>query len=151
MIVTERNDTSYWIVVASRDHVQRALEQGICQVCHGKEPQLKRMSAGDWVVFYSSKERYRGAERCRRFSAIGKVRDEPVYQVRTDEYFAPFRRSVEYYPCSEVPIEPLIPLLSFIRSKKSWGYAFKFGLIRIPRQDFLSIASRMLPALQEAV
>ena len=62
-----------------------------------------------------------------------------------------FRRSVEFYPCSEVQIEPLIPLLSFIANKRSWGYVFKFGLIQIPRQDFLAIASRMLPAHQEVV
>jgi EVE domain len=109
------------------------------------------MSAGDWVVFYSSKERYDGTERCRKFSAIGKIKNGPVYQVRTNENFAPFRRGVEFYPCSEASIEPLLPLFSFIRGKKSWGYLFKFGLIQIPRQDFLPIASRMLPALQEAV
>jgi len=150
-MITKQEDTRYWIVVSSRDHVQRAVEQGFCQVSHGKEAPLKRMSAGDWVVFYSSKERYDGVERCRKFSAIGKIKDEPVYQVRMNEDFAPFRRSVEFYPCFEVPTEPLIPLLSFIKNKKSWGYIFKFGLIQIPRQDFLSIASRMLPALQEAV
>ena len=150
-MITHRDDTRYWIVVASRDHVQRAVEQEICQVCHGKEASLKRMSAGDWVVFYSSKERYDGAERCRKFTAVGKIKDEPVYQVRVDEDFAPFRRGVEFHPCSEAPIEALLPLLSFIRNKESWGYVFKFGLIRIPRQDFLTIASRMLPALQEAV
>jgi predicted RNA-binding protein len=148
---TKHDDTRYWIVVATRDHVQRGVEEGICQVCHGKEGSLRRMSEGDWVVFYSSKERYDGAEKCRKFTAIGKIKNELVYQVRINEDFAPFRRSVEFYPSSEVPIEPLIPLFSFIRNKKSWGYLFKFGLIQIPRQDFLSIASRMLPALQEAV
>jgi hypothetical protein len=150
MTITKQEDTRYWIVVASRDHVQRAVEQGICQVCHGKEASLKRMSAGDWVVFYSSKERYGDAERCRKFSAIGKIKNELVYQVRMNENFAPFRRSVEFYPSSEAPIEPLLPLFSFIRNK-SWGYLFKSGLIQIPRQDFLLITSRMLPALQEAV
>ena len=82
---------------------------------------------------------------------LGKIKDELVYQVRMNEDFAPFRRSVEFYPCSEVPTEPLIPLLSFIKNKKSWGYIFKFGLIQISRQDFLAIASRMLPAHQEVV
>jgi predicted RNA-binding protein len=151
MTITKQEDTRYWIVVASRDHVQRAVEQGICQVNHGKEAPLKKMRTGDWVLFYSSKERYDGVERCRKFTAIGKVKDELVYQVRMNENFAAFRRGVEFYRSSEAPIQPLLPLLSFIRNKKSWGYVFKFGLVEIPRQDFLSIASRMLPALQEAV
>ena len=69
---TKQDDTRYWIVVASRDHVQRGVEEGICQVCHGKEGQLRRMSEGDWIVFYSSKERYDGAEKCRKFTANRK-------------------------------------------------------------------------------
>jgi predicted RNA-binding protein len=143
--------SKYWIVVASRDHVKRGLEEGICQACHGREAPLKRMRKGDWVVFYSSKETYGGQEKCMRFTAIAKVKDDLVYQVRINEKFSPFRRNVEFYPCSEVPIEPLIPLFSFIRNKKSWGYVFRFGLIQIPRQDFLTIASPMLPAIQEVV
>ena len=150
-MVTKQVDTRYWIAVASRDHVQRGVEEGVCQASHGKEAQLKRMGEGDWVVFYSPKESYDGVEKCRKFTAIGKIKDELVYQVRTNEDFAPFRRSVEFYPCSEVPIEPLIPLLSFIKNKKSWAYIFKFGLFQISRQNFLAISSRMLPALQEAV
>jgi predicted RNA-binding protein len=150
-MTTKQEDTRYWIAVASRDHVQRGVEQGVCQASHGKEAPLKRMGEGDWVVFYSPKESDEGVEKCRKFTAIGKIKDELVYQVRMNEDFAPFRRSVEFYPCSEVPTEPLIPLLSFIKNKKSWGYIFKFGLIQISRQDFLAIASMMLPALQEAV
>jgi hypothetical protein len=150
-MVTKQEDTRYWIAVASRDHVQRGVEDGICQACRGKGAPLKRMGEGDWVVFYSPKERYDGVEKCRKFTAIGKIKDELVYQVRMTDDFAPFRRRVEFYACSEVPTEPLIPLLSFIKNKKSWGYIFKFGLIQIPRQDFLAIASRMLPALQEVV
>ena len=112
---------------------------------------MKRIGEGDWVVFYSPKESHEGVEKCRKFTAIGKIKDELVYQVRMTEDFAPFRRRVEFYTCSEVPTAPLIPLLSFIKNKKSWGYIFTFGLIQISRQDFLVISSRMLPALQEAV
>jgi predicted RNA-binding protein len=151
VITTKQEETKYWIIVASRDHVQRGVEEGICQTSHGKEASLKKMSEGDWVVSYSPKERYDGVEKCRKFTAIGKIKNDIVYQVRMNEDFAPFRRSVEFFPSSEVQIEPLIPLLSFITNKKSWGYVFKFGLTQIPRQDFLAIASQMLPALQEVV
>ena len=109
------------------------------------------MHQGDWAAFYSPKERYESLEKCRRFTAIGRIKDDPVYQARTNKDFTPFRRNVEFYPCAEVPIEPLIPLLSFVRNKRSWGYVFRFGMIQIPRTDFLTIASQMLPALQEIV
>jgi predicted RNA-binding protein len=141
----------YWVVVASRDHVKRGVEEGVCQACHGKEAPLKRMREGDWVVFYSSKENYGTEEKCRRFTAIGQLGDELVYQAGMDDWFSPFRRHVNFHPCLEAPIEPLLPVLSFIGNKRSWGYVFRFGLIQIPRQDFLAIASRMLPTLEEAV
>jgi predicted RNA-binding protein len=151
VIVTKQEDTKYWIIVASRDHVQKGVEEGICQTSHGKEAALKRMSEGDWVVFYSPKERYDGVEKCRKFTALGQIKNDCVYQVEIDTDFHPFRRKVEFLAVNETSIEPLISELSFIKNKKSWGYVFKFGLVQIPRQDFLAIASRMLPAHQEAV
>jgi predicted RNA-binding protein len=151
IIVTKQEDTKYWILVASRDHVQKGVEEGICQASHGKEAALKMMSEGDWVVFYSPKERYDGDEKCRKFTAMGKIKDDSVYQVDIDTDFHPFRRNVEFLAVNETSIEPLISELSFIKNKKSWGYVFKFGLVQIPRQDFLAIASRMLPAYQEVV
>jgi hypothetical protein len=33
--------------------------------------------------------------------------------------------------------------LSFIRSKTHWGAAFRFGLVRVPREDFALIATAM--------
>jgi EVE domain len=106
---------------------------------------LKRMSKGDWVVFYSPKERYDGVEKCKKFTAVGKIKDDHVYQVEIDTRFHPFRRNVEFLAVNETSIEPLISDLSFIKNKKSWGYVFKFGLVQIPKRDFLVIASRMLP------
>ena len=141
--------SKYWIVVASRDHVRKGVEEGFCQANHGKEAPLRRMKKGDWVAFYSPKERFGGADKCRRFTAIGRISDDQVYQGQMGQDFSPFRRNVEFLPSSEVPIEPLILQFSFIRSKKSWGYVFKFGLIQIPRPDFLLIADQMLPAIRE--
>jgi hypothetical protein len=72
VLITKQENTRYWILVASRDHVQTGVEEGICQASHGKEAPLKRMGEGDWVVFYSPKESYDGVEKCRKFTAIGK-------------------------------------------------------------------------------
>jgi hypothetical protein len=41
------------------------------------------------------------------------------------------------------PIKPLLEQLTFIRSKANWGAAFRFGLARVPRDDFAAIASAM--------
>ena len=63
----------YWIGVASRDHVARGVAGGFCQLCHGKAQPLQRMSAGDWIIYYSPKEEFDGNTPCQRFTAIGEI------------------------------------------------------------------------------
>ena len=59
------------------------------------------------------------------------------------EDFTAWRRNVDFQDAKEVAIEPLIPSLSFIKNKKSWGFIFRFGVFEIPFQDFQLIASQM--------
>jgi len=96
------------------------------------------------VVFYSPREKFGEEERCRKFTAIGEVQDDLVYQVHLQDGFSPFRRRVTFHDCVDAPIEPLVPSLSFIKNKKSWGYLFRFGMFQIPREDFEKIASVMI-------
>ncbi len=69
--------------------------------------------------------------------------DDEIYQVEMSPTFNPFRRKVKYLKVKEAKIAPLIPSLNFIKNKKSWGYAFRFGLIEIPEIDFLLIKKQM--------
>ena len=55
----------------------------------------------------------------------------------------PTRRDVDFRPCREAPIRPLVPRLGFIRNKQSWGYVFRYGQIEIPAADFRIIADAM--------
>jgi EVE domain len=142
------DSSRYWILVAARDHVQRGLSEGICQANHGKEAAIRRMKKGDGVLFYSPRVKFGGDEKCQKFTAIGDIPDDVVYQVHLQDGFSPFRRRVVFHPCAETPIEPLIPELSFIKNKKSWGYLFRFGMFQIPREDFVKIASAMSPATE---
>ena len=48
----------YWIGVVSRDHVMTGVAGGFAQVGHGKSAPLRRMSAGDWLIYYSPKITY---------------------------------------------------------------------------------------------
>ena len=57
-------------------------------------PGLKRLKAGDWIVFYSPKTAYVGGEALQAFTAIGQVKDEELYQVDMSEDFHPWRRNV---------------------------------------------------------
>lgn len=133
----------YWIVVASRDHAQNGKENGIIQACHGKKGPLARMKQGDWVLVYSSKEKFGEKEFCRKFTAIGRIQDDEVFSFPMSADFVPFRRRVFFLPSKDAEILPLVQDLDFIRNKKSWGFPFRFGILEIGSTDFETIAERM--------
>ena len=133
----------YWIGVASHEHVQKAVKGGFTQICHGKISNLKYMSEEDWVIYYSPTYTFGGNDRCRCFTAIGTVDADEPYQFEMGKDFIPWRMNVTFLKAKEVPIEPLLDNLSFIKNKKSWGLPFRRGSFEIPRKDFELIANKM--------
>ena len=77
--MTEEADQNYrhrnWIIVASRDHVLNGVREGIAQASHGKQTPLRRMNKDDNIIYYSPKMVYGQNEKCQRFTAIGKIKD----------------------------------------------------------------------------
>jgi predicted RNA-binding protein len=134
----------YWINTVSKDHVMRGAAGGFTQANHGKPHMLRKLKAGDWIIFYSPKTAYEGGEPLQAFTAIGQVVDEELYQVEMAPGFMPYRRNVKFYDCKELPIRPLIDELTFIEDKTHWGYKFRFGMFEIPQADFELIKKRML-------
>ena len=104
---------------------------------------LKRLKAGDMIIFYSPKTAYEGGEPLQAFTAIAQVKDDDLYQVEMMPGFTPWRRNVTFLPCVETPIRPLLDDLSFIQDKTRWGYSFRFGMFRIPEPDFVRIQGAM--------
>lgn len=137
------HERRYWIGVVSRDHVASAVAQGFVQLNHGKAAPLERMHAGDGFAFYSPRESYPDGASLQAFTAIGSVADAPIYEATMPELGTIFRRDVAFLDATPAPIRPLVPQLSFIRSKTHWGAAFRFGLVRVPREDFATIAAAM--------
>src|SRR5207237_2333219 len=84
----------YWIAVASADHARRGRELGIMQVGHGKGAPLRRIRAGDGVVYYSPTGSLGGKDRLQAFTSIGIAKDDRIYQVEMGAGFRPFRRDV---------------------------------------------------------
>jgi len=134
----------YWVGLASKEHVKAGVEGGFCQLCHGKAYPLKRMAVGDWVVFYSSKDKFKQKMPCQKFTAIGQVAGEEVYAFEMTKNFTAFRRDIQFKDANEVDIRPLISDLSFIPDKKHWGYPFQSGHFEINKQDFQRVATAML-------
>jgi len=133
----------FWIGVASRDHVLNGIDGGYCQLCHGKAQPLQRMNPGDWILYYSSTEKLGGTEPCQKFTAIGEVTGDCVYEIEMAPGYMPHRRDVLFLSARSVDIRPLIPQLSFIRDKTHWGSVFRFGFLEIPRVDFVLVATKM--------
>jgi len=52
------SNKKYWMLVASKNHVQLGIQSGIAQACHGKAHPLKRMSVGDGIIYYSPKQEF---------------------------------------------------------------------------------------------
>jgi predicted RNA-binding protein len=132
-----------WIGVVSRSHVQSGVQGGFIQLNHGKQSAVQRLKAGDRLLMYSPRTSYPDGAPLQAFTAIGLVTTGEVYQTEVSPDFRPFRVAVQFFPCSEAPIKPLIDRLSFIRNKTHWGAAFRFGYVKVPESDFGVIADAM--------
>jgi hypothetical protein len=135
--------TKYWIGVASRDHVRTGTAGGFCQLCHGKAAPLRRLKAGDRIIYYSPRERIRDGAPVRAFTAIGEVGADDPEPRDMGGGFVPYRRGVTFYKASDAPIQPLLPVLSFTRDRLQWGIALRRGVFAIDRQDYDTIANAM--------
>lgn len=138
---------NYWIGVVSLNHVQRGVAGGFAQMNHGKQAPLRRMKAGDGLVYYSPRQFYPDGPPLQAFTAIGRIRDGRVYpHDMTHEGvpgFVPWRIDVDFWPAQVAPIQPLIDTLECIADKRHWGAAFRYGQLRVSAQDFALIARAM--------
>ena len=135
----------YWCGVVSREHIMIGVSGGFCQVGHGKRAPLARMAVGDGIVFYSPVLSLGSKEKVQRFTAIGRISGESVYQVEMLPSFKPYRRDVQYFKGREVDIHPLLQELEITKGRSSWGYMFRMGHFALPEEDFFKIARAMLP------
>jgi hypothetical protein len=132
-----------WLAVASAEHVRHGREQGFMQVCHGKAAPLRRIHAGDRVVYYSPSLAFRGKDKLQALTAIGVVQAGEPYGFDMGGGFCPFRRDVSWWESAETPIQPLLDRLEFTAGVRNWGYALRFGLLAISGLDMDLIAAAM--------
>ena len=137
------NERRYWIAVAPHDHAATAVANGVVELSYGRAEPLARMQPGDGLLFYSPRERAPDGESLQAFTAIGRIADGPIFEAPPAPPTPMFRRSAEWLTATPAPIRPLLDDLSFIRNKAHWGSAFRFGLLRVPREDFAAIAAAM--------
>ena len=134
---------NFWVGVVSHDHVAVSVAGGFVQLNHGKAGPLERMQAGDGFVYYSPRSAYPDGASLQAFTAIGRVAASGIAPVPAPDGSFCFRRQVQFLPSQPAPVKPLIDALTFIRNKKYWGAAFRFGFIRIGAEDFARIGTAM--------
>jgi hypothetical protein len=132
----------YWLGVVSKNHVQRGVQGGFAQVCHGKKAPLMKMEAGDGLIYYSPKVAMDSPEACKCFTALGKIKNGKVYQVEMTPDFHPFRIDVEYTPSCEISLAHVFDQLELTKSR-SWGMQLRRGLLELSAADFKTIAAAM--------
>lgn len=117
------------------------------QVCHGKASPLRRIHAGDGVVYYSPTGQMGGRDKLRAFTAIGTVATADPYEFDMGDGFHPWRRDVHWLAANEAPITPLLDALELSAGKRNWGYQLRFGLFEISAHDLRTIALAMAAEL----
>jgi hypothetical protein len=140
-----------WLAVASAEHVEIGRAGGFMQVCHGQATPLRRVKAGDRVVYYSPNRVYtpshaqRGRDKLQAFTALGTVREGRIYQADMGFGFRPFRRDVDWHDAGPAPLSALQGRL-VLTQEKNWGYRLRRGLVEIVDDDMAAIAEAMLAA-----
>jgi hypothetical protein len=141
--VKSMSQQRFWIGVVSKEHVEKAKQEGFAQVCHGKKAPLQRMQSGDILMYYSPTVKFGEKKAYQCFTALGVVSERLTYQFAMTPEFVPYRRDIHYCQTTDTPIRPLINQLKFIRDKIKWGAAFCFGIIEASVEDFILIATAM--------
>lgn len=136
---------TYWMGVASADHVRAGRDGGFAQLGHGKHMAVKSLRRGDWIVYYAPRERMRDGAAVRAFTAIGQIISDMPYQVTQCRGFMPFRVDVAYLrDANPAPITPLLPYLDLTRDRAAhWGIAMRGPKTRLSVHDMRLIAKAM--------
>jgi len=132
----------HWLAVASAEHVRIGRASGFMQVCHGKAGPLRRIGAGDGIVYYSPATVRGGKDGLKSFTAIGRVQAGDAYRYDMGSGFVPSRKDVDWAAAREVPVAALVGQLDFT-AMPNWGYQLRFGLCPLSEHDFRLIAEAM--------
>ncbi len=129
----------YWIVVASKTHVLKGLNESFVQTCHGKKRPLENMSPGDLIIFYSPTFTFGKKDKLQHFTGVCKVTYNNIYSYKISEDFIPYRRNIRVINSQEVSINQLD--LNF--KTGNWGMKLRRGILEIDYRDAVSIMTAM--------
>merc|ERR1712098_144887 len=137
---------SFYLISASRDHVNSGRSHSIVQANHGIKAPLPRMRPGDGVVFYSARHQIKGKDLCQRFTAIATVDYGEPYQEQVSETWKPWRREATYEEdVHEVDVKDVLGKLGCLgRGKEGWGVYLRRGFMQIGPEDWEVLRDSMM-------
>ncbi len=133
----------YFLICASKDHVLAGVAGGFAQAGHGRKDLMSKPSKGDWIVYYSSKDKFENGKPLQKFTAVGRITDYEPYQPGPSSDFKPYRRNVKYSKIKEAVIRSVTDRIEFIKNKKRWGFYLISGFREINEVDFQIIRQVM--------
>lgn len=136
---------NFWMGVASAEHARAGRDGGFAQLGHGKHEAVKSLRKGDWIVYYSPREKMGEGETVQAFTTIGQVTSEAPYQVEQTMGFHPFRVDVTYLEDARpAPIKPLLDQLKLTRGQgANWGIVMRGAKRKLDAADMRLIADAM--------
>jgi hypothetical protein len=132
----------YWIGVVASDHVDAAVNSGICAFSHGKKTSLAKLSEGDRFAYYSPKTGYMSGDPVQCFTALGTIIDPTPFEYTWDgiEIWA---AKAAYAKVTPTSVRPLLEPLKFVSNPARLGMAFRRGQFEITEPDFTLIETAM--------
>jgi len=118
-----------WVVVASRDHARRGLDDGFIMANHGKRAPLARMATGDRLLVYSPKTSYPDGDHFQAIAIVGVVtgtEPEPSAVITGG-----FRRRAEM---REIDPLPLARIRDYLPTSR-----IRFGFFELPPEHAKAI------------
>ena len=132
----------YWIGVVSGDHVDFAVNNGLCAFSKGAKSAIEKLSDGDRIAFYSPKTGFMEGEPIQAFTALGTVIDATPLETNWDGHQI-WTGKAAYAKTTPVPVRPLLEPLAFVTNPAKWGMAFRRGKFEITKADFDLIETAM--------
>lgn len=136
---------TFWMGVACAEHAITGREGGFAQLGHGKHTAVKSLKRGDWIVYYSPKEKLGAGSTVQAFTTIGQVTSDAPYQVTQSAGFHPFRVDVNYVKdAARAQIHPLLEKLDLTRGRGTgWGIVMRRSKTKLSHHDMQIIAVAM--------
>jgi len=128
---------NYWLCVTNEKNWEVIKQRRLWGVSERNRGKIERVRPGDFLIFYVKPKKILGIFKAttKQFKSGERIFDSTGFS--EDEIF-PYRIKLQPFalPENPIPIEKLIPELTFIISKRMWPGYFRKAMQAIPKEDF---------------